>query len=132
MANPSDMWEKKLQDPIETPMFLPLEFLKFITGEFSTEKELGRGGYGVVYKGVLSSGKIIAVKKIHEIHLLDDTKFRNEIRSLMGIKHQNIVQFVGYCAESTWEVMKPEGSGNYIFAEIPKRLLCFEYMNLPA
>jgi hypothetical protein len=46
----------------------------------------------------------------------------------MDIKHQNIVQFVGYCAESTWEAMKLQGSGNYIFAEIPKRLLCFEYV----
>jgi hypothetical protein len=46
----------------------------------------------------------------------------------MGIQHQNVVQSVGYCAESSWEAMKLHGSGNYIFAETPTRLLCFEYV----
>jgi coatomer subunit beta' len=42
--------EMKLQDSNATPMSLPLQFLKAITCNFSTEFELGRGGYGVVYK----------------------------------------------------------------------------------
>jgi hypothetical protein len=50
MTSLHDELEKKLQDPNATPMFLPLEFLKTITCDFSTESELGRGGYGVVYK----------------------------------------------------------------------------------
>jgi hypothetical protein len=48
----------------------------------------------------------------------------------MGIKHQNVVQFVGYCAESKWEAIEqPSGSGRHILAEIQKRLLCFEYVS---
>jgi hypothetical protein len=48
----------------------------------------------------------------------------------MGIKHQNVVKFVGYCAESRWEAIEvPSGSGKHILAEIPKRLLCFEYVS---
>jgi hypothetical protein len=50
MTSLHDELENKLQDPNATPMFLPLEFLKTITCDFSTESELGRGGYGVVYK----------------------------------------------------------------------------------
>jgi hypothetical protein len=42
--------EKKLEDPTAEPMSLPLEFLKVITCDFCTERELGRGAYGVVYK----------------------------------------------------------------------------------
>jgi hypothetical protein len=42
--------EKKLQDSDATPMSLPLDFLKDITCDFSRESELGKGGYGVVYK----------------------------------------------------------------------------------
>ena len=42
--------EKKLEDPCATPVALPLDFLKHITGDFSKEQELGRGGFGVVYK----------------------------------------------------------------------------------
>jgi coatomer subunit beta' len=41
--------EKRLQDSNAMPIFLPLEFLKAITRDFSTDLELGRGGYGVVY-----------------------------------------------------------------------------------
>lgn len=68
------------------------------------------------------------MKKLFEIRLKDET-FQNEVRYLMGIKHQHIVQLVGYCAESTWEAIEqPSGSGNHIFAEIPKRLFCFEYV----
>jgi enhancer of mRNA-decapping protein 4/coatomer subunit beta' len=46
----------------------------------------------------------------------------------MGIKHRNVVQFVGYCAESSFEAIDLQGNGNYILAEIPKRLLCFEHV----
>jgi len=49
-----DMYEKMLenilQDPSEPPVSLPLEFLKAITDNFSSDHELGRGGFGVVYK----------------------------------------------------------------------------------
>jgi coatomer subunit beta' len=50
MTSLHDELEKKLQDSDATPMSLPLQFLKAITCDFSTEFELGRGGYGVVYK----------------------------------------------------------------------------------
>ena len=49
-----DMYEKMLenilQDPSEPPVSLPLEFLEAITDNFSSDHELGRGGFGVVYK----------------------------------------------------------------------------------
>uniref|UniRef100_A0A0E0LY71 Protein kinase domain-containing protein n=1 Tax=Oryza punctata TaxID=4537 RepID=A0A0E0LY71_ORYPU len=45
----------------------------------------------------------------------------------MRIKHSNIVQFVGYCAEMRVEVVR-EGLKN-IFAESRAKLLCFEYLH---
>ena len=42
-----------------------LEFLEQITDNFSEERVIGRGGYGVVYKGVLQNGEEIALKKLH-------------------------------------------------------------------
>ncbi|KAF7104995.1 hypothetical protein CFC21_105844 [Triticum aestivum] len=129
MASAHGELEKKLQDPNAPPMFLPLDFLQDITCDFSTESKLGEGGYGIVYKGVLRTGKIIAVKKLFEMRLKEET-FQNEVSYLMGIKHQNIVQLKGYCAESRWEAIeRPSGSGKHVFAEIPKRLLCFEYIS---
>ncbi|KAF7076755.1 hypothetical protein CFC21_081367 [Triticum aestivum] len=120
--------EEKLQDSDGTPMSFPLDFLKAITCNFSSESILGEGGFGEVYKGVLSSGSIVAVKKLFDIHLKEDA-FRNEVCYLMGIKHPNVVQLLGYCAESIWETMEfPSGSGKRVFAEKPKRLICFEYV----
>lgn len=52
-ATEREKMEKKLQDPTAEPICLPIDFLKAITCNFSTERELGRGEYQVVYKGVL-------------------------------------------------------------------------------
>ncbi|OEL12651.1 hypothetical protein BAE44_0026331 [Dichanthelium oligosanthes] len=46
----------------------------------------------------------------------------------MGMKHQNIVQLVGYCAESRWEAIKLPSGKKHIMAELPTRLICFEYL----
>lgn len=118
--------EKKLEDPCATPVALPLDFLKHITGDFSKEQELGRGGFGVVYKGILRNGKTIAVKKLSEAHL-DDDHFHNEVTYLIGLKHENIGQLIGYCAESRLEAVQV--GGKYVMAEIRNRLICFEYLN---
>ncbi|EMS61544.1 Receptor-like serine/threonine-protein kinase SD1-6 [Triticum urartu] len=123
------IFENMLQEPSVTPIFLPVEFLKAITHNFSKERELGKGGYGVVYKevgqGMLQNGKMIAVKKLFEMQLEDD-QFQNEVTYLIGVKHQKIVQLVGYCAESRWEA-KQVGE-KYVMAETRTRLLCFEYL----
>lgn len=79
-----------------------------------------------VEQGVLGNGKSIAVKKLNDMHL-DDAQFNNEVTYLIRLKHQNIVQLVGYCAESRWEATQV--NGNYVMAEIRSRMLCFEYLN---
>ena len=66
------------------------------------------------------------MKKLSEMHL-EDGPFQNEVIYLIGLKHKNIVKLVGYCAEPRWEATQL--SGKYVMAEIPKRLLCFEYLN---
>jgi hypothetical protein len=68
------------------------------------------------------------VKKLFEIHLLDDRTFQKEVSCLKDIKHRHVVQFIGYCAESSWELIDLP-SGRSIWAETPKRLLCFEYVS---
>ena len=77
-------------------------------------------------QGLLKNGKAIAVKKLSEMNL-DDDQFHNEVTYLFGLKHKNIVQLKGYCAESRWEVVKLPRK--YVLAESRKRLLCFECLN---
>jgi len=42
--------ENKLLHPTAEPISLPLWFMESITSNFSKEREIGSGGYGVVYK----------------------------------------------------------------------------------
>ncbi|KAG2555790.1 hypothetical protein PVAP13_8NG032600 [Panicum virgatum] len=123
--------EAMLQDPCAVPMRLPMDFLESITDNFSEGRQLGRGGYGVVYKGVLGNGKAIAVKKLFDMHLEDD-QFQKEVTNMIGLRHQNIVQLVGYCAESHYvPVPHPNQKvgDRYVMAEVRNRLLCFECIN---
>lgn len=69
---------------------------------------------------------MVAVKKLFDIHVLDDNKFRNEVCYLMDVNHPNIVRFLGYCAETRMEVVQV--NKKYVMAELPTRLLCFEYL----
>uniref|UniRef100_M8CP61 Cysteine-rich receptor-like protein kinase 29 n=1 Tax=Aegilops tauschii TaxID=37682 RepID=M8CP61_AEGTA len=103
-----------------------LELLKQITDNFSEEHIIGRGGYGVVYKGVLDDGEEIALKKLHHIPGLDDAQFRNEFNHLMRVQHPNITRLVGYCYNLGHQRIKCDDE--YIFAHVEERVLCFEYL----
>uniref|UniRef100_A0ACD5YVX0 Uncharacterized protein n=1 Tax=Avena sativa TaxID=4498 RepID=A0ACD5YVX0_AVESA len=106
---------------------IPLAHLKKITDNFSDDRILGQGGFGVVYKGVLQNGETIAVKKIVSSLVPGMQKqFENEVYHLMMLNHHNIVRFVGYCYETRNECLQHDGK--YVFAEMAERLLCLEYM----
>ncbi|XP_027174170.1 probable leucine-rich repeat receptor-like protein kinase At1g35710 [Coffea eugenioides] len=61
---------------------------------------IGRGSYGTVYRARLSSGKVVAVKKLHDMESENPTyvkSFRNEAQMLSNIRHRNIVKLYGFC-----------------------------------
>ncbi|CAL4899286.1 unnamed protein product [Urochloa decumbens] len=109
----------------EPPSNLSLTLLQLITNSFSEELIIGRGGCGVVYKGILTNG-IIAVKKLSNSHTFDDKMFHQEVKSMMMVNHRNAVRFLGYCSHTEEKAMKLEGT--VIMAQIRERLLCFEYI----
>jgi len=63
---------------------------------------------------------------------LEDDQFKKEVTNMIGLRHQNIVQLVGYCAESHY-VPVPDPNqkvgDRYVMAEVRNRLLCFECIN---
>ncbi|KAF7006133.1 hypothetical protein CFC21_021197 [Triticum aestivum] len=97
--------------------------LSDITDNFSKKAEIGSGGFGVVYKGVLRDG-FVAVKKFKEA--IDDKAFVDEVNCLTKIEHPNIVKYIGYCAGSEKHIAMNEGKT--ILAESPYQLICFEYL----
>ncbi|KAF8673443.1 hypothetical protein HU200_049008 [Digitaria exilis] len=113
-----------LVDESVQPTDVPLSLLEYITNSFSDDKQIGRGGFAVVYKGMLSNG-IIAVKKLFNMHLHED-KFQKEVECLMKAKHKNVVRFLGYCSDTQGKM--ENYNGNLVMAEVRQRLLCFEYL----
>ncbi|KAM0928617.1 hypothetical protein ACQ4PT_002586 [Festuca glaucescens] len=105
---------------------MTFQHLKDITNNFCEEMIVGRGGFGVVYKGFIGDGKMIAVKKLVQSISGSQEQFENEINLLMKLKHPNIVQLVSYCYET--QRLHNQYEGKPIFAENTQCLLCLEYL----
>ncbi|KAL3839479.1 hypothetical protein ACJIZ3_024070 [Penstemon smallii] len=70
--------------------------LKKATNNF--KEELGRGGSGAVYKGVLSDGRLVAVKRLGGDIFQSQDEYFAEISTLGKINHMNLVRIWGFCS----------------------------------
>ncbi|XBI24289.1 hypothetical protein VPH35_049407 [Triticum aestivum] len=96
----------------------------------SRGNQLGKGGYGVVFKGRLHDGRLVAVKFLHDCKGNGD-EFVNEVMSIGRTSHVNVVSLCGFCLEGSkraliYEYM-PNGSlDKFIYSENPKEILGWE------
>ncbi|KAJ4912807.1 Cysteine-rich receptor-like protein kinase 29 [Raphanus sativus] len=101
------------------------ENLKTATNNFSPANELGRGGFGSVYKGVFSHGQEIAVKRLSGTSGQGDLEFKNEILLLAKLQHRNLVRLLGFCIHGqerllVYEFIKNASLDHFIF-DLEKR-----------
>ncbi|XP_042502293.1 receptor-like kinase TMK4 [Macadamia integrifolia] len=91
---------------------ISIQVLREVTNNFSEANILGRGGFGVVYKGVLHDGTQIAVKRMESgaMGTKGLNEFQAEIAVLTKVRHRHLVALLGFCV-----------NGN-------ERLLVYEYM----
>ncbi|CAI9107348.1 OLC1v1006679C1 [Oldenlandia corymbosa var. corymbosa] len=91
---------------------IAIDKLREVTGNFNEKNILGRGGFGIVYKGQLHDGTQIAVKRMESLATTQKglDEFKAETDVLSKVKHRNLVALVGFCV-----------NGN-------ERLLVYEYM----
>ncbi|XP_074295978.1 putative serine/threonine-protein kinase PBL28 [Silene latifolia] len=79
-----------------------LKEMEEATKAFSDENFIGKGGFGRVYKGVLRSGEVVAIKKMELPPFKEaegEREFRVEVDILSRLDHPNLVSLIGYCAD---------------------------------
>lgn len=82
--------------------------LKRITRDFDDRpvsdggSRLGEGGFGTVYKGLLNN-RAVAVKKLNPVDNITleelHVQFNQEIQTLQTLKHENLVEMVGFSCD---------------------------------
>ncbi|XP_073313952.1 receptor-like protein kinase ANXUR2 isoform X1 [Primulina huaijiensis] len=82
-----------------------MEELEQATRNFSETNLIGCGTFGLVFKGLLSDGTVVAVKKrMGEPR----QEFVEEVAYLSTICHRNLVVLLGYCQERGYQMLVSE------------------------
>ncbi|XP_074306886.1 receptor-like kinase TMK4 [Silene latifolia] len=101
---------------------ISIEVLRQVTGDFNENNIVGRGGFGVVYKGELPDGTKIAVKRMESDSM--GTKgmkeFQAEIGVLTKVRHRHLVALLGSCVNGherllVYEYMPKGHLGQHLF-----------------
>ncbi|KAH9288585.1 hypothetical protein KI387_032702 [Taxus chinensis] len=104
------------------------EALRAATQNFDPSKKIGEGGFGQVYKGTLSDGRDVAVKKLfvkQSTQAMEE--FVTEIKLISGIRHRNLVGLLGCCTRGTekllvYEFMPNMSLDKHLFANTARPL----------
>ncbi|GMY31652.1 G-type lectin S-receptor-like serine/threonine-protein kinase At4g27290 isoform X1 [Fagus crenata] len=111
----------------ELPLF-NLATIVAATNNFSSNNKLGEGGFGPVYKGTLTDGQEIAVKRLSQGSGQGLYEFKNEVMMIAKLQHRNLVRLLGCCIEGgenmlIYEYM-PNGSlDSFIFDQMRAKAL---------
>lgn len=89
--------------------------LRAATDHFNPKNILGRGGFGVVYKGCLNDGTLVAVKRLKDYNLAaGEVQFQTEVEMISLAVHRNLLRLYGFCTTENERILvypfMPNGS----------------------
>ncbi|KAH7660805.1 S-receptor-like serine/threonine-protein kinase protein [Dioscorea alata] len=79
--------------------------LMVATNNFAETNILGKGGFGLVYKGKLVEGRQVAVKRLSKNSTQGVDEFKNEVTFIAKLQHRNLVRLLGYCIQRDEKVL---------------------------
>nr|POF21925.1 putative lrr receptor-like serine/threonine-protein kinase [Quercus suber] len=94
-----DLEDKELRGLDLQTGYFTLRHIKVATRNFDLANKIGEGGFGPVYKGVLSDGALIAVKQLSSKSKQGNREFVTEIGMISALQHPNLVRLYGCCIE---------------------------------
>ncbi|XP_002988428.2 probable serine/threonine-protein kinase PBL7 [Selaginella moellendorffii] len=84
------------------------------TNNFTTSNEVGQGGFGSVFRGVLPDGRTAAIKQLDRGGKQGDREFRVEVDMLSRLHSPHLLELIGYCADQEHRLLvyefMPNGS----------------------
>ncbi|XVF70434.1 hypothetical protein PTKIN_Ptkin11bG0161400 [Pterospermum kingtungense] len=122
--------QESCKDNVEVPFF-DLASIDAATKSFSQKNLVGTGGFGPVYKGILPTGKEIAVKRLSKNSGQGAAEFRNEVVLIAKLQHRNLVALCGCCIQGderllVYEYMPNKSLDYFIFDSVKRRMLNWE------
>ncbi|RZC29579.1 probable leucine-rich repeat receptor-like serine/threonine-protein kinase At3g14840 isoform X3 [Glycine soja] len=119
-------WERSVARELkgfesQTSLFT-LRQIKAATNNFDKSLKIGEGGFGLVYKGVLSDGTVVAVKQLSTRSRQGSREFVNEIGLISALQHPCLVKLYGCCMEEDqllliYEYMENNSLAHALFAK---------------
>jgi serine/threonine protein kinase len=102
------------------PYTFSLTEMQIATKDFDNDNNIGEGGPGTVYKGVLSDGRLVAVKKLSSRSSQGKREFLNEVATISAVQHRNLVKLYGCCVEEeerllVYEYLENNSLGRALF-----------------
>ncbi|GJW09745.1 protein kinase, ATP binding site-containing protein [Tanacetum coccineum] len=110
LQSQSSSLHQKLED-----FRVPLKEINAATGNFSKDTWIGEGGFGDVYRGQLSKSWqncTAAIKRLNRNGGQGKEEFRNELELIFKFRHENIINFLGYCDEDNEMIIVNEYASN--------------------